>query len=702
MNMFKKVGFVLLGFLSILPAFAAIIPENPQIVIDSLRQSLTFKTRSADSMMTLYHIYDLVPASERPAIARQLYNVAGRARKPSVQLDVLRELADDFYGNDSVLTVIRGAVSTFPESPEQVETMLFLKSISFSSQAVNATKNEVKERIDALIQEYKSNPPKNDADRYIELYRIAGYLAQSTQDELLNEYIAKLDSTLERIPNSTGILRNLFYNRSALAYSRGTNHVKAIEYDKRILRMIDSMERCDQKRGRIYKTYDMNRYKTYRRLLRNFHALKQSDIQDYYDSILLYVSRDPEVRDDFNKNQRALVYYKMATRQYEDAIKLINSHINDPDLMTMPYYNDFIQFLYDAARETGDKESERFAAEKLISNLKEFIESNVDDRSRELQIVYKVNELNEKNVKLELESKRAELHSNHAIIFVISCALVVLLFFIGLLYRQNRKNRKLAMSLRNANDELREERDNLEIAKKDLLEARDEADSAAHQKTEFINNMSHEINTPLNAIAEYSQLIVDCIPDNKRKYLDRFAGIIRLNVELVLRLVNDVLDIASLETGTMAVKKTPVSIASVCNFAIDSTSEMVAPGVKVLFNTTSQPDEIVPMDSVRVGQVLLNLMSNAAKFTTEGTIILDYFYNKEQKMLSFSVMDTGIGIPIAASETIFSRFKQLDKSTQGCGLGLYICKMIAQLLDGHIDLDQSYRHGARFVFSIPV
>ncbi len=217
--------------------------------------------------------------------------------------------------------------------------------------------------------------------------------------------------------------------------------------------------------------------------------------------------------------------------------------------------------------------------------------------------------------------------------------------------------------------------------------------------------MSHEVKTPLAAIAEYSQLIADCIPEKQNAYLNRFASIIRLNVRLVMRLVNDVLDIASLEHGSLSLEKRPVAISTICELAINNVFENGKPdkeGLMLIFNPSGKEDHIVDIDGQRVAQILINLLKNAEKFTDAGTITFDYDYDETAGKLSFSVADTGIGIPKGKEDTIFSRFRQLDISSPGCGLGLYISRLLATLMKGSVTVDTRYRGGARFVLQIPI
>jgi signal transduction histidine kinase len=168
---------------------------------------------------------------------------------------------------------------------------------------------------------------------------------------------------------------------------------------------------------------------------------------------------------------------------------------------------------------------------------------------------------------------------------------------------------------------------------------------------------------------------------------------------LLVTLINDVLDLSKLESGTYEIKYATASASEICKHATDSVMGRVAPGVKMFFKAPDS-DILFKTDPKRVLQILINLLTNACKCTEKGSIELAY--HADENKIYFSVSDTGCGIPAADAEKIFDRFEKLDKFKQGTGLGLNICKQITKLLHGDIYLDTSYTGGARFVFEQPL
>ena len=175
-----------------------------------------------------------------------------------------------------------------------------------------------------------------------------------------------------------------------------------------------------------------------------------------------------------------------------------------------------------------------------------------------------------------------------------------------------------------------------------------------------------------------------------------------LNSDLLLTLVNDVLELPSLENSKLTINHIPCSLKEICQISIDSTTKHLSPDVRFVFENESDNDTVIRTDPQRVEQVLIHLLTNAAKFTEKGMISFGYKFSDDRKAITFTISDTGTGIPKGKEDLIFSRFTKLDASTQGNGLGLYISSLLASLLKGDLSLDKDYRTGARFTFTIPV
>lgn len=227
----------------------------------------------------------------------------------------------------------------------------------------------------------------------------------------------------------------------------------------------------------------------------------------------------------------------------------------------------------------------------------------------------------------------------------------------------------------------------------DLIKAQ-EADK---MKNAFIANMSHEIRTPLNAIVGFSRLITET--DNASEQQE-YLTIINNNSDLLLQLINDILDFAKIESGTLNYNMSWVDLKDVCQEVYISQSLKMTSDVALLYNGDMMPSVRLRTDTQRIEQVLLNLLSNAIKCTNQGFVSLSY--EVEGDFVRVSVTDTGIGIDKEKQAYVFERFVKLDDFRQGTGLGLSICKMIIEKLGGEIGLRSELGKGSTFWFTLPL
>ena len=240
-------------------------------------------------------------------------------------------------------------------------------------------------------------------------------------------------------------------------------------------------------------------------------------------------------------------------------------------------------------------------------------------------------------------------------------------------------------------------KDKLVKSEHQLREAKERAEESNHLKTAFLANMSHEIRTPLNSIVGFSDVLAS--GDSTKEEQLSYFEIIRTNSDLLLRLINDILDISRLEAGKVSLTWETCDVIQVCNQALTTVSMSRRSQNKYVFKSKFESYSF-ETDVQRLQQVIINLLSNADKFTHEGVITLEF--HTEGPMAFFSVTDTGCGIPKEKQELIFERFEKLNEYAQGTGLGLSICKLIVYKWGGDIWVDQDYASGARFIFSHPL
>ncbi|MDD3037960.1 HAMP domain-containing sensor histidine kinase [Bacteroides sp.] len=243
-------------------------------------------------------------------------------------------------------------------------------------------------------------------------------------------------------------------------------------------------------------------------------------------------------------------------------------------------------------------------------------------------------------------------------------------------------------------------KDELLNSEKDLRIAKDRAEESNRLKSAFLANMSHEIRTPLNSIVGFSDVL--SIGDSTEEDRQSYYKIIKTNSDLLLRLINDILDLSRLEANRVTLTWEYCDIVQLCKQVVASVSfSRQSSDNQFLFNSSYETFQM-ETDVQRMQQVIINLMSNADKFTKNGKITLDFSIDEQKKMAIFAVTDTGSGIPKEKQKLVFERFEKLNEYAQGTGLGLSICKLIIYKWKGGIWIDPDYTEGARFVFSHPL
>ena len=228
-----------------------------------------------------------------------------------------------------------------------------------------------------------------------------------------------------------------------------------------------------------------------------------------------------------------------------------------------------------------------------------------------------------------------------------------------------------------------------------LVKARDKAEASDRLKSAFLANMSHEIRTPLNAIVGFSSLLTSTENAAEKELYNSLIG---HNNKLLLNLINDVIDLSKIESGYLELRPDWVNLTELLDESVAEYAHQVPSGVELLTNYPAH-DSLVELDKLRIKQILSNFLSNALKNTTTGHV--EVFYEVDHQSVRIGVKDTGRGIPQNMLEKIFERFEKLDSFAQGAGLGLPICKLIVEKMNGRILVDSQLGIGTTFIIELP-
>lgn len=363
-------------------------------------------------------------------------------------------------------------------------------------------------------------------------------------------------------------------------------------------------------------------------------------------------------------------YYEL-TEQYDEAMKQYAKLVDDLHPSYAPYQ--LIQLNLQRARLLT--KLERIDEACHIYQKSNALQDSLDN----LSYVRQINELrtNYQIDQMEIENQKER---NKMILWGTFAILPLLGLITLLILHVKKENKRLSHS------------------KEELEKAQKYAENSIRTKSLFLSNMSHEIRTPLNALSGFSTILTDDSIDNETR--QQCNDIIQQNSELLLKLINDVIDLSSVDVGKLTFNFKKCDAVVICRNVIETVEKIKQTQAEVRFVTDLESLPLVTDDS-RLQQLLINLLINATKFTTEGTITLEIQKESDEVAL-FSVSDTGCGIPLEKQSQIFNRFEKLNEGAQGTGLGLSICQLIIEQIGGHIWIDSGYTGGARFMFTHPI
>lgn len=382
--------------------------------------------------------------------------------------------------------------------------------------------------------------------------------------------------------------------------------------------------------------------------------------------------------------------FYIATQQYTKALST-HEYLTKTYLTKISWIEEMRKtaFVYD---KLGNHSKAVEYYQEYIQDIDSLNKINEDIAAGEFAAMLGVERLNIEKSELLQEVQLRDLVNKKRIIFFL--VLLLILGFI-IFYREHLLNGKLRLSQKQLSDKNQE----LLHSKEELLVAKEEAEKASMMKTEFIQNMSHEIRTPLNSIVGFSQILSSM--GGTGEETKEYAAIIEEGSNNLLQLVEDVLDVSSLDSGTDIPTDINTETTAMCHDCVANIRPHLKSGISL--NLQTEQDEFYfHTNPRRLTQILTHLLKNAAKFTTEGHILLEWHADRANKQIIFSVTDTGIGIPKDKQEFVFERFTKVDTFVQGTGLGLPIGRLCARKMGGDLILDPNYTDGCRFILTLPL
>lgn len=668
--------------------------EGNTAVKDSLSEALPSASSPLQKLEIMTNLMDLSRQEEQVEYAKQLYWLA-------------LEEDEDYYKEAALTEILRFYVNTDAKDSAKVYLaeaerelkgkardflVTYMKTI-MDVRVVYYTKGEDRMK---LIEKYKLRL-ETEKDMPV-LDKISNYyllgMANSNrvdpknQDAIYKEvcyYMNNLIELSDNIPLRYSYLFRLnTLNILSLMEATPENRVKAsLRYLNMQKEYADTKEM--KKRPYTSKRHLLNAYST----LATAAETVGKDMATYYFNYFIDLNRkypeDAAFSAEYDRYFTSLNYYKsirdfQKAADYNDSVIYYFRHGNFQFDLTeniVLTLKDKIDCLDSLHRYKDAYEAYKEYSVLLDSARTRSMENKVED----LEIKKHVDELvvEKKALEIDLQKSRSQLYLFLALL-ILSISFGIFIFFrlgkIKSLYKELQESNRL------------------------VIIASEKAQESERMKNAFIKNMCHEVRTPLNAINGFAELITsDGISPEEKK---EFSKIIYTNCHNITSMMNDVLVIAQLDSSNEVLPLEPVHISLLCHHEMNKLKKLQQkPDIHYQVEGDKSND-LIYSDPNHFGIIISHLLNNANKFTNQGSITLSYRPEEEGRIMCICVTDTGCGIPADKSEWIFERFTKNDDFIPGSGLGLYLCSLITQRLNGSLKLDTCYTGGARFILRLPI
>lgn len=668
--------------------------EGNTAVKDSLSEALPSASSPLQKLEIMTNLMDLSRQEEQVEYAKQLYWLA-------------LEEDEDYYKEAALTEILRFYVNTDAKDSAKVYLaeaerdlkgkardflVTYMKTI-MDVRVVYYTKGEDRMK---LIEKYKLRL-ETEKDMPV-LDKISNYyllgMANSNrvdpknQDAIYKEvcyYMNNLIELSDNIPLRYSYLFRLnTLNILSLMEATPENRVKAsLRYLNMQKEYADTKEM--KKRPYTSKRHLLNAYST----LATAAETVGKDMATYYFNYFIDLNRkypeDAAFSAEYDRYFTSLNYYKsirdfQKAADYNDSVIYYFRHgdfqfdLTENIVLTL---KDKIDCLDSLHRYKDAYEAYKEYSVLLDSARTRSMENKVED----LEIKKYVDELvvEKKALEIDLQKSRSQLYLFLALLILSICFGIFIFFRLGKiksLYKELQESNRL------------------------VIIASEKAQESERMKNAFIKNMCHEVRTPLNAINGFAELITsDGISPEEKK---EFSKIIYTNCHNITSMMNDVLVIAQLDSSNEVLPLEPVHISLLCHHEMNKLKKLQQkPDIHYQVEGDKSND-LIYSDPNHFGIIISHLLNNANKFTNQGSITLSYQPEEEGRIMCICVTDTGCGIPADKSEWIFERFTKNDDFIPGSGLGLYLCRLITQRLNGSLKLDTCYTGGARFILRLPI
>lgn len=641
------------------------IPTNA----DRLRQGLSGVHTAADSIKILYDVFDVLPRRERIPVGEEIYKTAGRVHNTGVQLDILR-LLSVIFDTDEPLAKIEAELDKLPNSNEREETRLFIKMRRVSLQSRKQSEKERQQEIVNILHSYEDTVKKSNLDQILDIYTLVEYLKNDATGDMLKEYIERLTEMVNS-PEILYAVQNNVYSEAASIYSEAQDYDKAVAANLKLLKVIDNLEKSYHDNGRLYRNYDVSRYVVYRRMLRNAQALKPGEAEKYYRMAMELAEKNSDVRQEVENNPRIHAYYYYAIGDYSTAAKYLKDVIRRNS--SIASQKQFLEMLIDASAKTGDDKTRLEALTDYTSLLSELNELKAAEKSRELQILFDLQDLKTRNQELEINNQEQEINSERQIMTLLIVAFAILVIALVIMLFNWGRNQKNTIRMGLMADNLHRERYKL----------RDSLYTDYPLETD-----------PLSEEDKYRDL-------TWRKRM-RKAGQNRGNATIFMTegIINDMLFIATTAHADMIKNITKISASQLMSQTEAKAISEKGDGSMVKIAYPAR-DFDIKTDKECFISLMIHIFDVAAKYFPGCPISLSCDEPRDGHVNFAITVERGI----AASDEDPQIFLDMELSKillHDEKSGLFLCRMISMLLKCKLIADMNYTEGTRYLLRMPV
>lgn len=668
--------------------------EGNTAVKDSLSEALPSASSPLQKLEIMTNLMDLSRQEEQVEYAKQLYWLA-------------LEEDEDYYKEAALTEILRFYVNT--DAKDSAKVYLAEAERELKGKARDFLVTYMKTIMDVRVVYYTKG---EDRMKLIEKYklRLETEKDMPVLDKISNYYLLGMANSNRVDPkNQNAIYKEVcYYMNNLIELSDNIPLRYSYLFRLNTLNILSLMEATPENRVKASLRY-LNMQKEYadtkemkkrpytskRHLLNAYSTLATAaetvgkDMATYYFNYFIDLNRkypeDAAFSAEYDRYFTSLNYYKsirdfQKAADYNDSVIYYFRHGNFQFDLTeniVLTLKDKIDCLDSLHRYKDAYEAYKEYSVLLDSARTRSMENKVED----LEIKKHVDELvvEKKALEIDLQKSRSQLYLFLALL-ILSISFGIFIFFrlgkIKSLYKELQESNRL------------------------VIIASEKAQESERMKNAFIKNMCHEVRTPLNAINGFAELITsDGISPEEKK---EFSKIIYTNCHNITSMMNDVLVIAQLDSSNEVLPLEPVHISLLCHHEMNKLKKLQQkPDIHYQVEGDKSND-LIYSDPNHFGIIISHLLNNANKFTNQGSITLSYRPEEEGRIMCICVTDTGCGIPADKSEWIFERFTKNDDFIPGSGLGLYLCRLITQRLNGSLKLDTCYTGGARFILRLPI